>query len=48
MAYDEVSSVAPGHFGGNIDNWRIGKGGTMYYPVEVEGGLFSVGDAHAA
>lgn len=45
---DEVSTIPPGHFGGNIDNWRIGKGGTMYYPVGVPGGLLSVGDAHAS
>ena len=38
----------PGYFGGNMDNWRVGKGATMYYPVAVPGGLFSVGDLHAA
>ena len=36
------------YFGGNIDDWRIGKGATMYYPVAVDGALFSVGDPHAA
>ena len=45
---DIVDSIPPGYFGGNIDNWRIGKGATMYYPVAVPGGLFSVGDSHAA
>jgi acetamidase/formamidase len=45
---DYVSSIPPSYFGGNIDNWRIGKGGTMYYPVAVPGGLLSVGDPHAA
>jgi acetamidase/formamidase len=34
--------------GGNLDNKRIGIGTTMYYPVEVVGGLLSMGDAHAA
>ena len=34
--------------GGNLDNKRIGVGTSMYYPVEVEGGLLSMGDAHAA
>ena len=29
--------IPPGYFGGNIDNWRIGKGATMYYPVAVAG-----------
>jgi acetamidase/formamidase len=41
-----VSSVPPGLHGGNIDNWRIGAGATMYYPVLVDGALFSVGDPH--
>jgi acetamidase/formamidase len=41
-----VSTVPPGLHGGNIDNWRIGAGATMFYPVQVEGALFSVGDPH--
>ena len=45
---DFVNTIPPGYFGGNIDNWRIGKGGTMYYPVAVPGGLLSAGDPHAA
>lgn len=45
---DMVDSVPPGYFGGNIDNWRIGKGATVYYPIAVNGGLFSVGDPHAS
>ncbi|MEV8466889.1 acetamidase/formamidase family protein [Fluviibacterium sp. DFM31] len=45
---DFVDSVPPSYFGGNIDNWRIGKGGTMYYPVAVPGALLSAGDPHAA
>lgn len=45
---DIVDSIPPSYFGGNIDDWRIGKGATMYYPVAVEGGLLSVGDSHAA
>lgn len=45
---DYVDSVPPSYFGGNIDNWRIGKGATMYYPVAVEGALLSLGDPHAA
>jgi len=34
--------------GGNLDNKRIGIGTTMYYPIEVAGGLLSMGDAHVA
>ena len=45
---DIVDSIPPSYFGGNMDNWRIGKGATMYYPVAVPGGLFSIGDSHAA
>jgi acetamidase/formamidase len=45
---DFVSSIPPSYTGGNIDDWRIGKGATMYYPVAVDGALFSVGDPHAA
>lgn len=43
-----VNTVPPSYFGGNIDNWRIGKGAVMYYPVAVPGALFSVGDPHAS
>lgn len=43
-----VSTVPPGMHGGNIDNWRIGAGSVMYYPVLVAGGLFSVGDPHVS
>src|ERR1700730_6875863 len=45
---DIVDSIPPSYFGGNMDNWRVGKGATMYYPIAVPGGLFSVGDSHAA
>lgn len=42
------SSVPPGDHGGNIDNWRIGAGGRMLYPVQVPGALLSVGDPHVS
>jgi acetamidase/formamidase len=42
------SSIPPGDHGGNIDNWRIGVGGTMLYPVQVPGGLLSIGDPHVS
>lgn len=45
---DIVDSIPPSYFGGNIDNWRIGKAATMYYPIAVAGGLLSLGDSHAA
>lgn len=43
-----VSSIPPNYTGGNIDNWRIGKGATMYFPVAVAGANFTVGDPHAS
>lgn len=43
-----ANSIPPSRFGGNIDDWRIGKGGTMYFRVEVPGALLLVGDTHAA
>ena len=43
-----VDSIPPGNFGGNLDNWRAGKGATLYLPVLVPGALFSVGDGHLA
>jgi len=45
---DMVDSIPPSYTGGNIDDWRIGKGATMYYPVSVDGALLSVGDPHAS
>ena len=32
---DTVDSVPPAMHGGNVDDRRIGKGATMYYPVQV-------------
>ena len=43
-----VDSIPPAYFGGNIDNWRAGKGATVYLRVAVDGGLLSVGDPHAS
>jgi acetamidase/formamidase len=47
-APERVSSVPPGDHGGNVDNWRIGAGGRMYYPIQVPGALLSVGDPHVS
>ncbi|NMN06671.1 MULTISPECIES: acetamidase/formamidase family protein [unclassified Novosphingobium] len=45
---EPVSTIPPGLHGGNIDNWRIGAGATMYYKCQVKGGLFSIGDPHVS
>jgi len=43
-----ISSIPPGVFGGNVDNWRLGPGASMLYPVFREGGGLYVGDPHFA
>ena len=42
------SVVNPRNVGGNMDMRGLCKGSVLYLPVEVAGGLLSVGDAHAA
>jgi len=44
----EQAVMPPGSFGGNMDTRQLVQGTTLYLPVEVEGALFSCGDAHAA
>ncbi|MBS7539607.1 acetamidase/formamidase family protein [Ancylobacter lacus] len=43
-----VDSVPPAYFGGNLDNWRLGKGAAVFLPVSVPGALLSIGDPHAS
>jgi acetamidase/formamidase len=40
--------MPPGIFGGNMDTRQLVRGATLYLPVQVDGALFSCGDAHAA
>ena len=42
------STMPPRETGGNMDNKHLTVGSTLYIPVQVEGALFSTGDAHAA
>ena len=42
------SVVPPRRVGGNLDIRDNCRGTTLYLPVEVEGGLLSLGDTHAA
>jgi acetamidase/formamidase len=42
------STMPPRQTGGNMDVKQLTAGTTLYLPVEVEGALFSCGDAHAA
>jgi acetamidase/formamidase len=46
--YGVHSTIPPRPTGGNIDCRELVVGSTLYLPIEVEGGLFSVGDGHAA
>lgn len=51
VALDEPgghSTMPPRKNGGNMDVKQLTEGTTLWLPVWVEGGLFSVGDAHAA
>jgi len=43
-----LSTIPPRANGGNMDNRHIGVGTTVYFPVFVDGALFSIGDTHAA
>lgn len=47
-AWGRQTSVVPRAFGGNIDNRELVAGTTLFLPVFEPGGLFSVGDGHAA
>ena len=43
----EYGLIPPQYFGGNMDNRRVRKGSRIYFPVNVEGGLFATSDPHA-
>jgi len=43
-----LSTIPPRANGGNMDNPYLSTGTTVYFPVFVSGGLFSIGDTHAA
>lgn len=42
------ATIPPSRVGGNLDIKQLTAGSTLYLPVEVAGGLLSIGDAHAA
>jgi acetamidase/formamidase len=43
-----LSTIPPRANGGNMDDPNMTEGTVLYFPVFVEGALFSIGDAHAA
>jgi acetamidase/formamidase len=46
-AMGRINSMAPGIFGGNMDNKELIPGTVLFLPIHVKGALFSIGDAHA-
>jgi acetamidase/formamidase len=42
-----LSTIPPRANGGNMDDPSMTEGTSVYFPVFVEGGLFSIGDGHA-
>ena len=42
-----IPTTTPGKYGGNMDCKKIVKGSAIYLPVNVKGGLLSMGDIHA-
>ncbi len=44
----DLEPMPPRHVGGNMDARHLTAGSTLYLPVEVAGGLFSIGDGHLA
>ena len=45
---EHLSTGLAGRHGGNLDNHLHGPGAKIYFPVRQPGGLFAVGDMHAA
>lgn len=43
-----LSTIPPRVNGGNLDDRDVAAGTTLFFPVLVEGALFSIGDGHAA
>ncbi|MCM1988254.1 acetamidase/formamidase family protein [Oceanirhabdus seepicola] len=44
---EEIQTTVPDMHGGNLDCKRIVTGSTVFLPVNVKGGLLSIGDLHA-
>lgn len=45
---EAVNSIPPGNYGGNLDIKLLGRGSSVYLPVQVPGALFYSGDPHCA
>jgi acetamidase/formamidase len=47
-ASGRISSAPPGIHAGNLDNKELVAGTKLFIPIHVRGGLFQIGDGHAA
>jgi len=47
-AGETLATGQAGQHGGNLDNHWHGKGARIFFPVRQPGGMFAVGDMHAA
>ena len=45
---EEIACGFPGAHGGNMDCSKVVKGSRLYFPVNVDGALFQLGDLHAS
>jgi len=45
---EAANSIPPGNYGGNIDIKLLGRGSSLYLPIQVRGALFYSGDPHCA
>ncbi len=45
---EAIANGWAGRHGGNLDNHLHGRGAKIYFPVRQPGGMFAVGDMHAA
>jgi amidase len=45
---ENLTTGLAGRHGGNLDNHLHGPGARIYFPVQQPGGMFAVGDMHAA
>lgn len=43
-----IDSIPPSSYAGNLDNWRVTRGASVFLRVAVPGALLSVGDPHAS
>ena len=46
VAKEAARTVPPRDHGGNVDIKNLSKGSRVYFPVYVEGAMFSIGDLH--